>query len=52
MVIVIKVKLGSKRGIKVKKNLGVIRLNWREEVVLEMENLHMSLIERGTMGNA
>ena len=38
-------------GLKVKKNLGVQRLNWRKEVVLKMENLHVLLVEKGTTGS-
>ena len=49
---VIKVNLGLKIELKLKKKQGVRRLNWRKEVVLKLENLHMLLVERGTMGNA
>ena len=42
-------QLGLRRGPKVKKNLRVFRLNWREEVVLKMSNLHVSLVARNIM---
>ena len=52
MVLVIKVNLGSRRWLKVKNNLGVLRLKLIKDLVLKMENLNVSLVEIGTMGNA
>ena len=48
----IKVNLGSRRWLKVKNNLGVLRLKLIKDLVLKMENLNVSLVEIGTMGNA
>ena len=50
--LMIKVNLGSKRRFQVKKNLGVLRLNLRTEVVLMLASLLVLLVRRGTMGNA
>lgn len=41
---VIKVNLGSQGGLKAKMNLVLLRWNLRKEVVLKMENLHVSLV--------
>ena len=49
---VIKVDLELRRVLTLKRNLGVLRLNWRKEVVLKMSSLDVSLVEKGTIGNA
>ena len=41
VVLVIKGNQGLRRGPKVDKNLSVLWLNWRDEVVLEMSNLYV-----------
>ena len=45
----IKGNLGLRRGHKFMKNLTVLRFNWREEVLLIMSSLHVSLVERNIM---
>ena len=45
----IKGNLYLRRGTKVKKNLRMLTLNWREEVVLKMSNLDVSLVARNIM---
>ena len=52
VVLVIMVNLGLRRGLKLKKNPGVLIRNWRKEVVLKIENLCVSVVERRNMGNA
>ena len=47
----IKVNLGSRRGIKLKMDLGLVRSKLRRVVVLKMVSLHVLLVERGTIGN-
>ena len=51
VVLVIMVNLGLRRGLKLKKNPGVLIRNWRKEVVLKMEDLYVSLVEKGIMAS-
>ena len=43
------IKLGLRRGIKLKKKLRVLRLNWRKEVVLKRTNLLVPNVARNIM---
>ena len=47
----IKVNLGSKRGLKLKIDLVLLREKLRRVVVLKVVCVHVLLMEIGTMGN-
>ena len=47
-----KAKLGSRRAIKFKINLGILRLNMRKVLVLKVVSLLVLLVGRSTMESA
>ena len=48
---VIKIDLGSRRGLKFKMNLEILRSNLRRVVVLKVVSVLVLLVGRSTMGN-